>query len=178
MDQAFTERAFRDALGSFPTGITVVTAMTASGERLGLTVSSFNSVSLSPPLILFSIGRRASSFRAWQCADAYAVNILTAAQEDLAMRFGQSSPNKWSGVSFKVGASGAPLLCDALAWFECLPYSRHNGGDHEIFIARVVGLRSVHNVPPLAFFRGRFCQLSGESIAVSRSAEGLFFQGW
>src|SRR5213076_2181649 len=107
---SFNERAFRDALGVFPTGVAVVTAFSDAGERLGLTVSSFNSVSLLPPLVLFSVSRAAYGFAAWQRVDRYAVNILNEDQEIMSNRFARALGEKWEGVSVLPGETGVPVL--------------------------------------------------------------------
>ena len=96
----FDERCFRDALGAFATGVVVVTGLTEAGERVGMTVNSFNSVSLTPPLVLFSIARRARSFAAWACMSRYAVNILSQQQEQLSNHFARTAADKWSGLLY------------------------------------------------------------------------------
>jgi flavin reductase (DIM6/NTAB) family NADH-FMN oxidoreductase RutF len=175
----FDDRRFRDALGAFPTGVAIITGLTAAGERVGMTVSSFNSVSLSPPLVLFSVARRAASFASWCDMPRYAVNILSQQQEQLSNRFARSGADKWTDVLVQDGATGLPVLPNALAVFECEAHARHEGGDHEIFIGRVVALRtSVHKQDlPLLFFGGRYRRLD-TGFADLPPRDTSIFEGW
>jgi flavin reductase (DIM6/NTAB) family NADH-FMN oxidoreductase RutF len=171
-------RRFRDALGQFATGVTIVTTITPSGERLGMTISSFNSLSLDPPLVLFSIVRSAHSFAAWQEAPRYAINVLSEDQEELSNRFARARGEKWIGQSVLSSKTGVPLLPNAVAAFECEAFSRHDGGDHEIFVGRVVEVHEnmAKRGQPLIFFGGQYRRLS------EREAHGVpdasFLQGW
>lgn len=154
-------RHFRDALGQFPTGVAIITTKTIDGEKLGMTISSFNSLSLDPPLVLFSIYRKALSFAAWQQATHYAVNILNDAQEELSNSFARAKGDKWSGVSVATGKSGIPILPDSVVTFECEAYSRHDGGDHDIFVGRVIALhenKACHG-HSLVFYGGQYRRL-------------------
>lgn len=173
------QRRFRDALGAFPTGVAIITGLTAAGERVGMTVSSFNSVSLDPPLVLFSVARRAASFEAWQTMPRYAVNILSQQQEALSNRFARSGTDKWSDVLAQVGDTGLPVLPNALAVFECEAHACHDGGDHEIFVGRVVSMRtSVHREDlPLLFFGGRYRRLD-TNFADALPRDASIFEGW
>jgi flavin reductase (DIM6/NTAB) family NADH-FMN oxidoreductase RutF len=176
---SFDERLFRDALGTFPTGVAVVTGLTEKGDRLGMTVSSFNSVSLSPPLILFSVARRAHSYAAWTGMRRYAVNILSDQQEGISNRFARALGDKWSGLIVLDGSEGVPVLPNALAVFECEPYARYDGGDHDIFVGRVLTFRvSPHKQEqPLIFFGGRYRRLdAGFGDSLPRDAS--IFDGW
>src|SRR5262245_61811952 len=131
--EEFLDRnAFRRALGQFPTGVCVVTAL-AEGERLGMTVSSFNSLSLEPPLILFSIDRRSKSLPAWEKADNYAVNVLAENQKDVSDRFAKSLSNKWESAKFAPVAAEASILSGVAAAFQCVPWAKYEGGDHRLF---------------------------------------------
>jgi flavin reductase (DIM6/NTAB) family NADH-FMN oxidoreductase RutF len=174
----FNERQFRDALGAFPTGVAVVTA-TAAGERVGMTVSSFNSVSLTPPLVLFSVARRAHSFAAWTRLERYAVNVLSEEQEALSNRFARPLGDKWSGTLVLDGESGVPVLPNALAVFECEAYGRHDGGDHEIFIGRVVAFRTTPHKQdqPLIFFGGGYRRLE-RGFKDALPSDVSIFEGW
>ncbi len=180
IDVSFDERAFRDALSVFPTGVAVVTAVSPDGDRLGLTVSSFNSVSLSPPLVLFSVSRAAYSFATWQRVDRYAVNILNEDQEIVSNRFARALGEKWEGVSLLPGETGVPILPNVLASLECVAHARHDGGDHEIFIGRVVAISSRHPTRPrpLVFFRGRYGKLSTDASGSAPPPDALFLHGW
>jgi flavin reductase (DIM6/NTAB) family NADH-FMN oxidoreductase RutF len=154
-------RAFRQALGQFATGVAVITAEAADGGAIGMTMSSFNSVSVNPPLILFSIDRRSSSLQAMTLAKGYAVNILGRDQEHLSNTFARSLNDKWSAVEHTLGHQAAPLLAGALAHFECAPYAHYDGGDHVIFVGRVVRFTANPADEPLIFFRGAYRSLEG-----------------
>lgn len=152
----FTAREFRSALGMFATGVTIVTARSAQGELIGLTANSFNSVSMSPPLVLWSLAQAAGSLPTFSTGSHYAINILAADQKSLAERFSLKGADRWSGVAFDEGAGGAPLLRGAAATFECFNRSRYEEGDHVIFVGEVE--RCLHRVDasPLLFHGGRF----------------------
>lgn len=152
----FDAKAFRLALSHFATGVAVTTARGLNDEAVGLTMSSFNSVSLDPPLVLFSVDRRANSLPAMLAAKGYAVNVLSRDQEGLAEVFARSLTDKWADVPHSLGHAEAPLLHGALAQFECEPYAHHDGGDHVIFIGRVVRFRAAAAGDPLVFFRGAY----------------------
>ena len=115
----FSAREFRASLGMFATGVTIVTARTDSGELVGLTANSFNSVSLNPPLVLWSLGRSAGSMAAFSNGRHYAINVLAADQQALAEQFAAKDTDRWAGVAFREGGNGAPLLEGAAASFEC-----------------------------------------------------------
>ena len=175
----FDERQFRDALGAFPTGVAVVTGVTEAGERLGMTVSSFNSVSMSPPLVLFSVARRAHSFAAWTRMTHYAVNILWQEQEAISNRFARPLADKWSDTLVLDGQAGLPLLPNSLATFECKAHARYDGGDHEIFVGQVISYSTnAHkDESPLIFFGGRYRRIDrGFSDIPPR--EVSLFEGW
>jgi flavin reductase (DIM6/NTAB) family NADH-FMN oxidoreductase RutF len=149
-------RELRRALGQFATGVAVVTAEAADGSVIGLTMSSFNSVSMDPPLVLFSIDRKAFSLKAMSEAKGYAVNILGRGQEDLSNKFAKALGDKWTAVEHTLGHCAAPLLAGALAHFECEPYAQYDGGDHLIFVGRVVRFAADAANEPLIFFRGAY----------------------
>lgn len=179
-ESTFDGRAFRDALGTFATGITVITTVTAQGERLGTTASSFNSVSLDPPLVLFSIARNAKAFPAWEEAGGFAVNILAEDQDALSTRFARPLTDKWNGLAPEVGpARGLPLLPDALVSMECASYANYDGGDHLIMVGRVVSLvRRRRGMRPLVFFGSRYRVLADEdAIPTPRDAD-IWLHGW
>lgn len=176
---SFDDRRFRDALGAFPTGVAIVSGVTPGGERLGMTVSSFNSVSVAPPLVLFSVARRANSFAAWTELPRYAINILSAQQEELSNRFARPRSDKWADLMVLDGETGVPILPNALAVFECEPYARYDGGDHEIFVGRVIAL---HITPhkqdlPLIFFGGRYRRLDA-GFHDTPPQDASIFEGW
>ena len=140
----------------FATGVTIVTARTPTGVLVGLTANSFNSVSLDPPLVLWSLSQSASSMAALSTGSHYAINILAADQKELAERFASRIGDRWNGVPFTEGASGAPLLDGAAATFECFNRSRYEEGDHVIFVGEVERCSHRADAPPLLFHGGRF----------------------
>jgi flavin reductase (DIM6/NTAB) family NADH-FMN oxidoreductase RutF len=173
------QRNFRDALGAFATGVAVVTGLTETGERVGMTVSSFNSVSLTPPLVLFSVARSTRSFASWTRMQRYAINILSQQQEELSNRFARPPADRWSGLMVLDGRNGVPVLPNALAAFECEHYARYDGGDHEIFVGQVIAHRtnSYKLERPLIFFGGRYRRLD-EAFYDLPPAEASIFVGW
>ncbi|HYF41366.1 MAG TPA: flavin reductase family protein [Ramlibacter sp.] len=152
----FSRQEFRSALGMFATGVTIVTATTAEGRAIGLTANSFNSVSLEPPLVLWSLSRAAASLPAFSTGSHYAINILAADQKLLAERFALKGADRWGGVEYRLGPSGAPLLAGAAATFECFNRSRYEEGDHVIFVGEVERCTWRANAMPLLFHGGRF----------------------
>ncbi len=155
---AMDHRALRQALGQFPTGVCIVTCE-VEGEDLGMTMSSFNTLSLEPPLVLFSIDRRANGLAQWEKANGYAVNVLAQNQKDLSNRFARSLSNKWEGVELSRGFSGAPVLPGTAAVFECAEWAQHDGGDHVLFIAEVKRYSVNFDRAPLVFSKGRYALL-------------------
>jgi len=153
---AFSIREFRTALGMFATGVTIVTARTAEGQVIGLTANSFNSVSLEPPLVLWSLAQAAASLPAFRAGSHYAINVLAADQKALAERFAMKGTDRWSGVGFTEGVCGAPLLAGAAATFECFNRSRYDEGDHVIFVGEVERCAWRAGASPLLFHGGRF----------------------
>src|SRR5260370_22453835 len=155
-DRQFSDRDFRDALGLFATGVAVITGTAQDGERLGATVSSFSSVSLEPPLVLFSLGRNARAFQAWESIKTFAVNILAEDQSATSTKFARALTDKWEGIEPRFAANGAPLLHGVLGWLECTSYARYYGGDHIIFVGRVDALpvRERSAALPLGSFGG------------------------
>jgi flavin reductase (DIM6/NTAB) family NADH-FMN oxidoreductase RutF len=153
---AFSLREFRAALGMFATGVTIVTGRDANGQRIGLTANSFNSVSLEPPLVLWSLARAAGSMPAFTRGSHYAINILAAEQHELAERFASKSRDRFAGLSFREGAGGAPLIEGSAAIFECFNRSRYEEGDHVIFVGEVERCESRPGAQPLIFHGGRY----------------------
>ncbi len=175
----FTANDFRKALGLFPTGVAIISARTPDGELLGMTVSSFNSVSLEPPLVLFSVARSAASFALWEEIERYGVSVLARSQDDLSSRFSRSQGEKWALVRPQFGEHGVPLIPGALAAFECERYAVHDGGDHAIFVGRVLSIRAVAaaTAEPLVFYGGRYCGVAHPS-AVAAEMDGMLLHGW
>ncbi len=152
----FSQREFRAALAMFATGVTIVTARTPAGELIGLTASSFNSVSISPPLVLWSLSQNASAMTALAQNPHYAINILAADQKELAERFAGRRDGRWTNVLFTEGVSGAPMLSGATATFECFNRSRYEEGDHVIFVGEVERCSHRAGASPLLFHGGKF----------------------
>lgn len=185
--RSFSDREFRDALGLFATGVVVITSAGNVGcgnadhnGYLGATVSSFSSVSLDPPLILFNIGRHSKAFAAWQSVDHFAVNILCENQSAISTRFARALTDKWDGVSVCTGLGGVPLLSDALAWIECQSYAKYDGGDHLIIVGEVLSLttRTGADTRPLVFFGGKYRQLDvNPGISTPPDAD-QWLHGW
>ena len=176
----FDTRRFRNALGRFPTGVVVVTAVAPDGARIGMTMSSFNSVSLDPPLVLFSVHRQALTFPIWQKIDSYAINILNEEQEILSNQFAHAKGEKWDGVMPLTGVTGVPIMPNACAVFECRAHARHDGGDHEIVVGRVIEIHdhSVTRGRPLVFFEGRYRQLASAVTAHNPPEDAVLLHGW
>lgn len=152
----FSPLEFRASLGMFATGVTVVTARSASGELVGLTANSFNSVSLNPPLVLWSLAHTAGSMSTFATGLHYAINVLGADQQALALQFAARGIDRWAGVEFVEGENGAPLLAGAIASFECFNRSQYTEGDHVIFVGEVERCRHRAGAQPLLFHGGQF----------------------
>lgn len=153
------QRAFREALGCFATGVTIVTTLDPAGRLLGITANSFSSVSLDPPLVLFSLARKAYSFEAFRQSRHFAVNVLAADQSELSDTFARALADKWAGVAFEVWDTDCPIIIGALAQFECRTVSTHDGGDHVVFIGAVERMAFDPDKQPLLFYRGRYREL-------------------
>jgi 3-hydroxy-9,10-secoandrosta-1,3,5(10)-triene-9,17-dione monooxygenase reductase component len=158
---SFDERNFRDALGLFPTGVAVATTMGEDGMPAGITVNSFSSVSLRPPLVSFCAGRHLRSFAAFERAPGFALNLLKRSQADLSSRFARAGGDKWNDVAHRRGAHGGVLFDEALASFDCRIFQRFEAGDHLILIGEVVSLDASHDESPLLYFRSGYRELAG-----------------
>lgn len=148
-------RLFRNALGAFATGVTIVTTRDGEGRDIGLTANSFNSVSLDPPMVLWSLAKSARSLPAFLAATHFAVHVLAADQEELSLRFATRGSEKFSGLDVERGASQVPLLRGCSARFQCRTAFRHEGGDHVIFVGAVEAFDHSDR-PPLVFHGGRY----------------------
>ncbi len=155
----FDTRHFRNALSQFATGVTVITTRLPDGSFLGLTASSFNSVSLDPPLVLWSLSQGASSLPVFTGNSHYVINILSGDQAALAERFAMRIDNRFDGVDFDLSYTGLPILKGAAAWFECHNRSRYPEGDHVIFVGEVERC-DVAPQPALVFHGGKFVSTS------------------
>jgi flavin reductase (DIM6/NTAB) family NADH-FMN oxidoreductase RutF len=151
----FDDAQFRQALSQFATGVTVITTRLADGSFRGLTASSFNSVSLDPPLVLWSLGNVANSLPIFSGNSHYVINVLNADQAHLAKRFSRRTENPFEGVDYELSRTGQPILKGASAWFECHNRSRYPEGDHVIFVGEVEHC-AFHPQPSLIFHGGQF----------------------
>lgn len=152
----FSPREFRDALGMFATGVAIVTARSENGQPLGMTINSFNSVSLEPPLVLWSLAQRSSLLQALTLTRHCAIHVLTAAQRPLAERFATRGIDRWAGVAHHPGLDGTPLIEGAAATFECFSRSQYPEGDHVIFVGEVERCSHRAGVRPLLYHGGHF----------------------
>lgn len=154
--------ALRAALGGFATGVTVVTCRGDDGQAVGLTVSSFNALSLEPPLVLWSLRLASPSLPAFDQASHFAINVLGEGQVDLSRRFASGRLDKFDDGTWSAGVGGAPVLAGCSATFECRCWSRQTAGDHRLFIGQVLAIQS-QPVPPLVYHGGRY-HLLGEIL--------------
>jgi flavin reductase (DIM6/NTAB) family NADH-FMN oxidoreductase RutF len=168
----FDSRAFRAACGSFATGVAVITARSPQGELVGFTANSFTSVSLDPPMVLFSLGREANCLLSFEEAGHFTINILAEGQRVLSQRFADPAGDKWQGVAFERWTTGAPILTDTLASLECRTEAVLDGGDHRVFFGRVVRLASREG-RPLIFLRGAYHGLGASLGEAQHPAEPL-----
>ncbi|MFM9916117.1 MAG: flavin reductase family protein [Rhizobacter sp.] len=156
LNPSFSTADFRAALGTFATGVTVITARDAHGKPVGLTANSFNSVSLSPPLVLWSLSRSASTMPAFTRGSHYAINILAADQRGIAERFSRKDIDRFEGIQLREGVNGAPVLDGVMAVFECFNRSQYEEGDHIIFVGEVEHCTRREGALPLIFHGGRY----------------------
>ena len=152
-------RTLRDALGCFATGVTVVTCLGEDGEPAGLTVNSFTSVSLDPPLLLVNLAKKAASAAALIAASHFAVNVLQTGQQPASIRFSTRDEDRFGATPWECGEAGAPILAESLGVFECEQYAVHDGGDHHILIGQVVKASFDASLDPLLYFRGKYRRL-------------------
>ncbi len=151
----FDSAKYRQVLGHFPTGVTVVTAA-PEGTPVGMAVGSFASVSLDPPLVAFFAGQSSSSWPRIQAAGSFCVNILADDQEAVCRRFASKEEDKFAGLGWTPAASGSPLLDGVLAWIDCDIESVSEAGDHVCVMGRIRDMEVAHDGAPLLFFRGGY----------------------
>ncbi|QHF40073.1 flavin oxidoreductase [Pseudomonas sp. S34] len=179
LDTTFDTRAFRRALGNFATGVTVVTAATVSGRKVGVTANSFNSVSLDPPLILWSIDKRSSSHEVFEESSHFAVNVLAADQIDLSNNFARPKDDRFAGIEYDPGEGGAPVFADCSARFHCEKFQQVDGGDHWIMIGKVVAFDDFGR-SPLLYHQGAYSMVLPHTRMTRREegqAPSSHFQG-
>jgi 3-hydroxy-9,10-secoandrosta-1,3,5(10)-triene-9,17-dione monooxygenase reductase component len=155
MEQSFDSRLYRQALGAFTTGVTIITTVDGAGADVGMTANSFNSVSLTPPMVLWSLGQSSTNFAVFRQATHFAVHVLAHDQDALATRFAQRGIDRFAGLTLGRGSGGIPLIDGAAARFECRTAFQHEGGDHIIFVGEVLAFEHWER-EPLVFKRGRF----------------------
>lgn len=159
-DLSFDSKVFRQALGQFATGVAVMTTRDGQGRGIGVTVNSFTSVSLDPPLVSFCLDREALSFTSFTGADTFAVNILSSDQQDVSQSFARSiGEDKFAGVVCEVDDHGAPLIKGCLAWLSCRRHTIVEAGDHVIILGEVYHLSLGHAGAPLLYFRGKYAKI-------------------
>ncbi|MBT0957235.1 flavin reductase [Alphaproteobacteria bacterium KMM 3653] len=154
-DTDFSPHAFRRALGNFATGVTIVTAVTPEGEKVGVTASSFNSLSMDPPLILWSSMKDTLSCAVFEKAEHFAVNILASDQMEMSNHFARQNEDKFAGVDWEPGIGGSPLFPNTAGRFQCESYAKLDGGDHWIFVGKVLAFDD-YGRAPLCFHQGSY----------------------
>ncbi len=158
---AFDSQEFRRALGTFPTGVAIITTRDAEGAPSGLTCNSFSSVSLEPPLVLWSLRKASKSIEIFRAAKSFAINVLAEDQDHLSQRFATSSiTDKFEGVHWTTGYSNLPLIEQCVARFQCSTFAQHDAGDHIIFIGQVEKFEVVREEDPLVFYKGAYMMLT------------------
>jgi len=163
-------RAFRNALGAFLTGVTVVTTRDGTGEPRGLTANSFSSVSLDPPMVLVCIAKSASSHAAFRSAGNFAVSILSGEQMSVSILFASRAADKFSRVAWRQSALGSPLIDGAVSWFDCTTQSIIDAGDHSILLGSVQDF-GYQDAPPLGYCRGKYVEAAAVGAAKDAHAE-------
>ncbi|WP_417596421.1 p-hydroxyphenylacetate 3-hydroxylase reductase component [Oceanospirillum sp.] len=170
MTTAFDPKAFRRALGNFATGVTVITATAKDGQQAGVTANSFNSVSLDPPLVLWSIMKNSGSVEIFDNASHFAVNVLAADQIDISNHFARPSDDKFSSIDYEKGLGDAPLLSDCAARFQCANYEKVDGGDHWILIGKVEAFDD-YGRAPLLYHGGTYSAVVPHMGAAQKKAD-------
>ncbi len=152
---------FREALGHYASGITVIAAV-VDGEPIGFTCQSFYSVSMSPPLVSFSVKSTSYSYPKIRRAGRFAVNILSSGQADISMQFARQGSDKWQGIAWRSSPLGNPVIDGSLHWLDCEIHAEHGAGDHLIVIGEVkaLDLQAASASEPLLYFKGRYCRLA------------------
>jgi flavin reductase (DIM6/NTAB) family NADH-FMN oxidoreductase RutF len=166
---ALDPRDFRNALGTFATGVTIITAVADDGKPYGLTCNSFASVSINPPLVLWSLGMYSQGLPIFQNASHFAVNVLGISQQALASKFAKSGVDRFAGVDWTPGLGNAPLLAGSVAQFQCRAANRYYGGDHVIFLGAVEAY-TYNKQEPLLFVSGGFGRFAGGDTVAPKSS--------
>lgn len=153
-------RAFRDVVGNFSTGVTVITTKNVENHPIGFTANSFTSLSLSPKLVLFSIDKNSSTYNQFLKTSGFAINILANDQLNISKQFSKSGIDRFEGVAYFEEASGSPVLPDSLAYIDCKVTNHYDGGDHTIIIGEVLSAKADPSKEPLIFFQGKYRSLN------------------
>ncbi len=172
MDPHVDPRALRNALGHFATGVTVITTRSPEGEPVGVTVNSFASLSLEPPLVLWSLAKKSWSLPAFEAAGHFAVHVLAADQQAVSDRFAKAGMDKFAGIDIAEGVGNTPLLSGCAAVFECSVEHRYDGGDHVIMVGRVQRF-AAGDAAPLLFYRGRYATPESEATTFTGLMKSL-----
>ncbi|MES2245527.1 MAG: flavin reductase family protein [Pseudomonadota bacterium] len=174
MSNALDPRSLRNAFGCYTTGVVVVTTMGPAGQKVGVTVNSFTSVSLDPPLVLFCLLNSANAYPTWEKAEHFTINILSSGQQRESNAFARPSSNPWEGIGHTLGANGCPLLDGASAALECKRFHHYPGGDHLIIVGQVTAVRSPsQQLGPLTFHRGKYGTYWGTDYGAPPSDSSL-----
>ena len=155
---------FRKALGTFATGVTIVTTLSKDKQLVGVTANSFSSVSLDPPIVLWSLKKNSPSMEAFDHSGRFVVNVLSLAQTDLSKRFASPIPNKFESVAYREGIAGLPLIDNCAATFQCKLFNRVDAGDHIVFLGEVEAYEH-HDHPTLMFCKGKYMKGSELELA-------------
>lgn len=161
-DMSLDQRAFRDALGQFPTGVSIITASPDGYQPFGVTANSFASVSLDPPLVLWSLQKTSDTFAAFEAATHFAVNILSLDQQAMSNQYAKKFEHDLEADHFRIGETGTPIINDAVVSFECEKQVCHDGGDHLIMVGRVLAMTGIGAATPLCFHAGKYRRLDCE----------------
>lgn len=154
----FDQREFRNVMGTFATGVTIITT-SVHGTAHGITANSFSSVSLTPPLVLFCLGRSSTNFDAFMAADSFAVNILARDQDALSTRFAMFEGDRFEDVGWRTWETGAPILDGVVSAIDCRLEAMHDAGDHLVLVGHAVRAEILSDAPPLLYFRGGYRQI-------------------
>lgn len=158
---SFSHSDFRHCLGRFATGITIVT--TLDGKKpLGVTINSFTSLSLSPPMVLFCLDKGSSVYEIFRKNNDFAINILSEEQADLSKLYAAPAAVDWKNIDYITDTNNCPLFPDSLAYLECSKETMHDGGDHSIFILKVNNLKELSNDKPLLYFKGKYNKIGSK----------------
>jgi 3-hydroxy-9,10-secoandrosta-1,3,5(10)-triene-9,17-dione monooxygenase reductase component len=171
-------RSLRNVLGCYATGVAIMATRTQAGEHVGVTVNSFASVSLDPPLILFSLGKTASVLSHFSQAEFFTVNILAHRQEKLSNGFARPSTAPWASSRYSEAENGCALFAGCVAYLECERYAELDGGDHRILLGRVTQVHLHGTTDPLLFFRGRYGTFVSGAPMDEKAVGDFTVQGW